>query len=204
MVCYESRKLKDHERNYVVHDLELETVVHALKMWHHYLLGKKFLLLIDNTYVKHLFTHPGLNARQERWMAFLSEFDFEVKHIKGKENKVADALNRRTYKVYEITMSQPEDDMLGRIKIVGIHDAEYGNLLNKLWTEEVNLNGTEFRVDQKGIIWFKRTIYMPNVADLKLFILNEMYKPRYARHPGYQKMITHKAILFPQFEDRYS
>ena len=45
-------------------------------------------------------------------MAFLSEFDFEVKHIKGKENKVADALTRRTHEVYEITMSQPEGDLL--------------------------------------------------------------------------------------------
>ena len=56
VVCYESRKLKVHERNYVVHDLELAVLVHALKMWHHYLLGKNFHLLIDNTCVKHLFT----------------------------------------------------------------------------------------------------------------------------------------------------
>ena len=88
VLCYESCNLKDHEQNYVLHDLELAAVVHALKMWHHYLLRKKFLLLTDNTYVKHLFTHLGLNSRQARWMAFLSEFDFEVKHIKGKENRV--------------------------------------------------------------------------------------------------------------------
>ena len=34
-----------------------------------------------------------LNARQARWMALLSEFDFEIKHIKGKENKVVNALS---------------------------------------------------------------------------------------------------------------
>ena len=39
-VCYESCKLKDHEQNYVVHDLELAAVVHALTMWCHYVLGK--------------------------------------------------------------------------------------------------------------------------------------------------------------------
>ena len=61
-------------------------------MWHQYLLGEKFLLLTDNTCIKNLFTHPGLNAIQALWMAFLSEFEFEVKHIKGKENKVVDAL----------------------------------------------------------------------------------------------------------------
>ena len=75
-------------------------------------------------------------------MDFLSKFDFEVKNIKGKENKVVDALNWRTHEVYEIIVSQPEGDMMSRIKIASIHDAEYGNILNKLLTEEVNLNGT--------------------------------------------------------------
>ena len=41
-ICYGSCKLKDDEQNYVVHDLELAAVVHALKMWRHYVLGKKF------------------------------------------------------------------------------------------------------------------------------------------------------------------
>ena len=75
-------------------------------------------------------------------MAFLSKFDIEVKHIKGKENKVVDALSQRTHEVYEIIMSQPEGDMMSRIKIASIHDAEYGNLMNKLLKDEVNLNGT--------------------------------------------------------------
>ena len=63
-------------------------------------------------------------------MAFLSEFNFEVKHINGKENKVVDALNRRTHEVYEITMSRPESDLLSRVKTTSEHDAEYLNLLN--------------------------------------------------------------------------
>ena len=39
VVCYESRKLKEHEGNYPTHDLELATIVHALKMWRHCLMG---------------------------------------------------------------------------------------------------------------------------------------------------------------------
>ena len=62
VVCFESRKLKEHERKYVVHDLELAAVVHALNMWCHYLLGKRFLLLIDNTFVRNMFTLLGINA----------------------------------------------------------------------------------------------------------------------------------------------
>ena len=135
-------------------------------------------------------------------MAFLSEFDIEVKHIKGKENKVVDALSRRTHEVYKITMSQPEGDLLSRIKIASIHDAEYRNILNKLWKYKVNLNGTEFKVDQKGLIWFKRIIYMPNIADFKFIVLNELHKPPYAGHPGYQKTITtlRKQFFWPNLK----
>ena len=66
VVYYKSCKLKEHESKYVVHDLELAAMVHALKMWLHYLLEKQFLLLTDNTCVKILFTQSGLNARQAR------------------------------------------------------------------------------------------------------------------------------------------
>ena len=45
VVCYESRKLNEHEVNYVTHDLELATIIHALNMWRHYLLGRKFTLM---------------------------------------------------------------------------------------------------------------------------------------------------------------
>ena len=94
VIAYESRKLKIHEKNYATYDLELATVIHALKMWHHHLIGRKFILMTDNKGLKYLSDQPNLNARQARWLAFLSEYDFEIQHIKGKENKVANALSR--------------------------------------------------------------------------------------------------------------
>jgi hypothetical protein len=47
LVCYVSRKLKEHERNYATHDLELAPIVHALKKWGHYIMGRRFELRID-------------------------------------------------------------------------------------------------------------------------------------------------------------
>ena len=94
VIAYESRKLKVHEKNYATYDLELAAIIHALKMWRHHLIGKKFVLMTDNKGLKYLLDQPNLNARQARWLAFLSEYDFEIQHIKGKENKVVDALNR--------------------------------------------------------------------------------------------------------------
>lgn len=63
MVCYELRKLKDHEKSYAVHDLELVAIVLTLKMWRHYLLRKRFLLKMDNIGLKYLFDQQNLNVR---------------------------------------------------------------------------------------------------------------------------------------------
>jgi hypothetical protein len=42
VVAYASRQLKEHEKNYPTHDLELATVVYALKIWRHYLYGENW------------------------------------------------------------------------------------------------------------------------------------------------------------------
>jgi hypothetical protein len=63
VICYESRKLKEHERNYETHDLELATIVHALKKWRHYLMGRRFELRTDHNALKYLFDQPTLNAK---------------------------------------------------------------------------------------------------------------------------------------------
>jgi hypothetical protein len=68
VVFYESQKLNDHEVNYVAHDLELAAILHALKMWRHYLLGRKFVLMIDHCGLQYLFDQPKLNAREARCM----------------------------------------------------------------------------------------------------------------------------------------
>ena len=95
MECYESRKLNDDEKNYVTHDIELAAIIHALKMWRHYLLGKMFILMSGHSGLRYLFDKPNLNARKARWLATLSEFDFKIGYIKGKDNRVADSISRR-------------------------------------------------------------------------------------------------------------
>ena len=95
VIAYASRKLKKHEELYVTHDLELAVVMLALKLWRHYLVGQNFELKTDHQSLKHLFTQRDMNARKRQWSEFMSEYDFGISYIKGKENVVADALSRR-------------------------------------------------------------------------------------------------------------
>ena len=57
-------------------------------------MGRKFLLNTKNMSLKYLFKQPDLNAKKARWLSFLSEYHFELKNIKGKENNFVDALSR--------------------------------------------------------------------------------------------------------------
>jgi hypothetical protein len=56
VIAHISRKLKSHEDNYVMHDLELLAIVYALKVWRHDLVGGKFELKMDHCGLQHIFT----------------------------------------------------------------------------------------------------------------------------------------------------
>ena len=116
MVAYESQKLKEHEQRQSAYDLELTAVVHALRVWRHYLLGKIFVLKIDHNSLTKYFNQDDLNSLQERQNDFLSEFDIDMQHVKGKENRVADALSRKLHSVYELYYNQVECIFLEQMK----------------------------------------------------------------------------------------
>jgi hypothetical protein len=61
VVCYASYQLRKHEENYLTHDLELAAVVHALKIWRHYLIGHHCEIYSDNNSLKYIFTQDDLN-----------------------------------------------------------------------------------------------------------------------------------------------
>ena len=63
-------------------------------------MGRIFELRTYYFSLKHLFGPPTLNARQTRWIKFHSEYEFQIKHIKGKENQVANALSRRAHEMH--------------------------------------------------------------------------------------------------------
>lgn len=49
----------------------------------------------DHIGLRYFFNQPNLNPGNARWLATISEFYFKIRYIKGKENTVVDALNRR-------------------------------------------------------------------------------------------------------------
>ena len=69
-------ELDEHEQKYVMQNLELEVINHALNMWRHYLLGGNFILISDHSRLRYLFDQPNMYSRQARWLVMISEFFF--------------------------------------------------------------------------------------------------------------------------------
>ncbi|GKD58752.1 putative reverse transcriptase domain-containing protein [Tanacetum coccineum] len=68
VIAYASRQLKIHEKNYTTHDLELGSVVFALKIWRHYLYGTKCTVFTDHKSLQHILDQKELNMRQRHWL----------------------------------------------------------------------------------------------------------------------------------------
>jgi hypothetical protein len=97
VIAYASRALRPHELNYPTHDLELAAVVHALKIWRHYLMGNRCNIFTDHKSLKYIFTQSELNMRQRRWLELIKDYDLEVHYHPSKANVVADALSRKDH-----------------------------------------------------------------------------------------------------------
>ncbi len=68
--AYASRQLKDYERNYPAHDLELAAAVFALKLWRHYLYGAYCKVYTDHQSLKYLYTQKNLISYREDGLSF--------------------------------------------------------------------------------------------------------------------------------------
>jgi hypothetical protein len=118
VIAYASRQLKKHEVNYPSHDLELAVVVHALKIWRHYLLRNKVHIYTDHKSLKYIFTQSKLNMRQRRWLELIKDYNLEVHYHPEKANVIADALSQKSYQADEELMPLTHSEVLAHIALV--------------------------------------------------------------------------------------
>jgi hypothetical protein len=106
--------------NYLTHDLELATVVHVIKIWRHYLMGKRCELYTNHKSLKYMFMQPDLNLRQMRWLELIKDYDHGINYHPEKANVIADALSRRSDANHLIVKSIPSElcDEFSKLKIM--------------------------------------------------------------------------------------
>ena len=94
-IAYFSKSLSPAERNYDIYDRELLSIIYAIKSFRYLLLGAqlKFLIRSDHNNLKYFKSPKKITPHQARWIEFLEDYDFELEHLPGKANTVADLLS---------------------------------------------------------------------------------------------------------------
>ena len=93
-------------------------------------------------------------------MSFLSKYDFEIKHIKGKENKVVESLSRHANLL--CGSSNYKSDLGGQILNTRNSDGKYQSLKEKTTKNEQEQVKKEFKTNQQGLLLYKNRLYIPN------------------------------------------
>eukprot|EP00256_Glycine_max_P068574 XP_025983169.1 uncharacterized protein LOC113000711 [Glycine max] len=124
-IAYFSEKLGAAALNYSTYDKKLYALVRALQTWQHYLLPKEFVIHSDHESLKYLKGQGKLNKRHAKWVEFLEQFPYVIKHKKGKGNVVADALSRR-----HALLAMLETKLFGleSLKDMYVHDVDFAEI----------------------------------------------------------------------------
>jgi hypothetical protein len=111
---------------------------------------KEFVIHSDHEYLKHIRSQGKLNRRHVKWVEFIEFFSYVIKHKKGKENVIVDALSRR----YAL-LTQLDYKIFGleTIKDQYVHDADFKDVLlhcndGKTWNKFIFNDGFMFRANK--------------------------------------------------------
>jgi hypothetical protein len=178
-VAYFSEKLHGPVLNYSTYDKELYALIHVLHTWKHYLWSKEFVIHSDHESIKHLCSQTNLNRRHATWVEFLETFPYIIKHKKGSDNVIVDALSRR----YAL-LSQLDYHIFGLESIKGQYalDDDFKDVLlnhkeGRTWNKYVLNDGYLFRANRLCI----------PVGSVRLLLLQEAHGGGLMGHFGAKK-----------------
>ena len=188
VIAYTSRQLRRHEEHYPTHDLELVAVVHAIKIWRHYLMGNICHFYIDHKSLKYIFTQSELNMRQRRWLELIKDYDLEIHYHPGKANVVADSLSCKA-SCHCLTVRTPDTTLCQEMEKINLGIVQQGTLTHlklesvllqrifyaqrtdkgmKYIHEKIEIGKANcFRKDDQRVIWFKDRIVVPKDTEVR-------------------------------------
>lgn len=151
---------------------------------------------VANTYFK---TQKKLSPKQARWQQFLAEYDFMWVHRLGRQNQVADALNRKEVEAYVAALTTATTDFVDKLKQQANEDPSYCRLREKIKQGLVR----RYWVEEDLIYARGGRMYVPGEGNLQRILLRETHDSQWAGHPGVDRMVAllERSYFWPNMED---
>ncbi|CAM6082044.1 unnamed protein product [Calypogeia fissa] len=181
-VAFELCKLENH---WITLERELYAVIHAIKKWEFYLRnGPRFVVHTDSLPIGYFNSKPKLSPKEMRWQMFLAGFDFEVHHISGKVNVVADALSRKEcHRANDILMLETE---WPKVLAAAYEDDQVAQEWQRNGGKKGSIRHVSWVLDKEHEVhlWqYKQTrVYVPQ--SLRLEILQKYHDSPWGGHGG--------------------
>ncbi|GJV46761.1 putative mitochondrial protein [Tanacetum coccineum] len=180
-VAFFSEKLSEARRKWTTYELEFYAIVRAVKHWEQYLFQQEFVLQTDHEALKYFNSQKSISRMHARWMEYLQQFTFVIKHKAGTKNKVADALSRRATL---LTTMGTEVIGFDCLKDLYASDEDF----SEVWKQnEIGIPGGLYLV-QNGFLFFKDRLCIPR-GSLREHLVQELHGGGLGGHLGRDKTI---------------
>jgi hypothetical protein len=180
-IAFYSEKLNDTWRRYSTYDLEFYALVQSLKHWRRYLIHREFVLYTDHDSLRHINSQKQLNTRHARWVDFMQQFSFVLKHKARTKNKVADALSRKHQLLATLTVGVTA---FTEIKQQYRNDPDFGKPYDHLSARATPALAKFTLVE--GFIFYNNRLCLPKTS-VREFVVTELHAGGIAGHFGRDK-----------------
>jgi hypothetical protein len=163
---FESQPLKGKDLHKPIYEKEMMTILHALKKWRPYLIRRNFKVKTYLDSLKYFLEQRLSSEEQQKWVAKILGYDFEIVYKKGKQNVVACALSRKDEDVeaflYAISIIQP--DWIIEARDEWKNDEKVWTLIQRLQQDSSASDTFTWKNDS---LWYKYRLYLCNNSQLK-------------------------------------
>eukprot|EP00253_Pinus_taeda_P024893 PITA_24893 len=184
-LAFTSQQLSGKNQGQSTYEKEMMAILHAVDTWRPYLLGRHFQIRRGHHSLKYFLEQCLSSPQQNKWLAKMSGYDYEIIYKKGKDNRVADALSRQFEEESTLlAISLPIPEWIEEARKEWLSHPGLSQLISQLQADPNSTKGYSWQDD---ILRYKDKVVISPTSTFKSHFLAELHSFPIARHSGFQK-----------------